>query len=543
MNNLKGQDLLRNPFLNKGTAFTEDERIKYNLIGLLPKKIDSIEDQAKIVYERFKSFENSLEKHLFLMNLYDINRTLFYYTAGKHVVEFLPIIYTPTIGDAVMNYSDKFDTPKDAVFLSVDQPKNIKESILQAAGELDDIKLIVVTDGEGVLGIGDWGVQGVDIAIGKLAVYTIAAGVNPKNVLPVVIDAGTNNKTLLNNPMYLGNKFERVTGQKYDDFIDKFVNVCLKLFPETLIHWEDFGRGNARRILEKYKDTICTFNDDIQGTGVMMVSALNAVARVTKIPVKNHRILVFGAGTAGVGVCDQILLEKIRTGLSCDEAKKQFYLVDRNGLITDDMNDLTEGQKKYAHKKEEFKTSLKDLIKIIEEVKPTVLIGTSGVHGAFTEDVIKVMAKVNDRPAILPISNPTKLAEAKASDIIEWTYGKALVVTGGPSDPVYYNGIKYEIGQANNALLYPGLGLGIITAKSKVVTDGMLSAAAHGIASLQDLSKPGAPLLPPVSNLRIASKLVATAVVEAAVKENINRAPISDAEKAVEAEIWEAKYN
>lgn len=542
MINLKGQDLLRNPFLNKGTAFTEEERIKYDLVGLLPDAIMTIEDQEKIVYERFKSFDDPLEKHLFLMNLYDINRTLFYYTAGRHVVEFLPIVYTPTIGDAVINYSKKFDTPKDAVFLSINHPENIKKSIERVAKELDEIKLIVVTDGEGVLGIGDWGVQGVDISIGKLAVYTIAAGVNPKNVLPVVIDAGTNNKKLLDDPTYLGNRFERVTGKKYDDFIDQFVNICLGMFPETLMHWEDFGRGNARRILEKYRKNVCTFNDDIQGTGVMMVSALNAVARATKIPVKNHRIVVFGAGTAGVGVSDQILLEKIRNGLSEEEARGQFYLVDRNGLITDDMDDLTEGQKKYAHPKHEFKKPLKNLAEIIETVKPTVLIGTSGVHGAFTEDAIKAMAKVNDRPAILPISNPTKLAEAKAFDIIKWTNGKALVVTGSPSDPVEYNGVTYTIGQANNALLYPGLGLGIIVAKSKVVTDNMLSAAAHGIASLQDLSKPGAPLLPPVSRLRDASKLVATAVVKAAMDEGINRAKIKNAEEAVENEIWEAYY-
>lgn len=542
MNNLKGLDLLRNPFLNKGTAFTEKEREKYELTGLLPDAVNTIEEQEKVFYERSKSFKDNLEKHYFLMNIYDTNRTLFYYLVSKHVTEFLPVIYTPTIGDAVMNYSRSYDTPKDAVFLSVDHPERIRESIESALKDLDEIKLIVVTDGEGVLGIGDWGVQGVDISIGKLAVYTVASGMNPSDVLPVVIDDGTNNEKLLNDPAYVGMRHERIRGKKYDDFIDQFVKTCTKMFPGVLIHWEDFGRGNARRILEKYREKICTFNDDIQGTGVMMVSAMNALAEVTKIPVKDHRVLVFGGGTAGVGVSDQILLEKMRSGLKKEDALKQFYLVDRQGLLTEDIDDLTEGQKKYARPKGEFKKPLKDLAEIVRTVKPTVLIGTSGVHGAFTEDAVRAMAEVNERPAVMPISNPTSRCEAKAEDIIRWTDGRGLVVTGSPSAPVEYNGVTYTIGQANNALLYPGLGLGIVAAKAKTVSDGMLSAAAHGIASLQDLSKIGAPILPPVSELRKASKLVATAVVKECVSEGLNREPIKDVEKAVEKEIWEIKY-
>lgn len=542
MNNLRGLELLRNPFFNKGTAFTKEEREEYGLDGLLPETIMTIDEQAALVYERTKAFTDNLEKHNFLMNVYDTNRTLFYYLVSKHVTEFLPIIYTPTIGDAVINYSKNYDTPKDAVFLSVNHPEKIKTSMQAALKDLEEIKLIVVTDGEGVLGIGDWGVQGVDISIGKLAVYTVAAGVNPRNVLPVVIDAGTNNETLLNDPLYAGNRHKRVTGKVYDDFIDKFVKESLELFPEVLMHWEDFGRGNARSILEKYRANICTFNDDIQGTGVMMVSAMNAVAEVSGIPVKDHRILVFGGGTAGVGVSDQILLEKVLSGMKEEDAVKQFYLVDRQGLLTEDMTDLTEGQKKYARAKGEFNRPLKDLAEIVQEVKPTVIIGTSGVHGAFTEKVVKAMAAVNERPAILPISNPTRLCEATAEDIIKWTDGRALVVTGSPSAPVEYNNVTYNIGQANNALLYPGLGLGIITAKAKTVSDGMLSAAAHAIVSLQDLSKPGAPILPPVYMLKEASKLVATAVVKACVEEGLNRVPITDARAAVEKQIWEPNY-
>lgn len=541
---LKGIDLLRNPFFNKGTAFTKEERVKYGLVGLLPNKIRTIEEQEEIVYKKIKNINDNLQKHHFLMSLYDTNRTLFYYVVGKHVTELLPIIYTPTIGDAVMNYSNTYDTPKDAVFLDVNDIGSIRSSIEGGIEDLDEVKLIVVTDGEGVLGIGDWGVQGVDISIGKLAVYTVASGINPKSVLPVVIDGGTNNEKLLNDLEYLGNRHERVTGKKYDEFIDEFVKVTTDMFPEVLIHWEDFGRGNARRILEKYRDKICTFNDDIQGTGVMMVSALNAVAKVTNIPVKDHRILVFGGGTAGIGVSDQIKLEKIRTGLTEEEATKQFYVVDRYGLITDNMENLTEGQKKYARPAREFNKPLTDLAEIVEVVKPSVIIGTSGVPGAFTEDVVKNMCKYNEHPAIMPISNPTKLCEAKASDIIKWSKGKALVVTGSPSDPVDYNGVSYKIGQANNALLYPGLGFGIVIAKAKRVTDNMLSAAANGIASIQDLETIGASILPPVSKLKEASVLVATAVVKQAIKDGVCRADISEdtALEEVKKSIWEARY-
>ncbi|MGL4454151.1 MAG: NAD-dependent malic enzyme [Sarcina sp.] len=542
MENLKGIDLLRNPFFNKGTAFTKEERGKYELEGLLPVAIRSIDEQAEIVYKRVNSIEDNLEKNLYLMNIYNTNRRLFYYTAGKYVTELLPIIYTPTIGDAVINYSKTFDSPKDAVFLSAFDIDNIEKQINAGIKDLDEIKLIVVTDGEGVLGIGDWGVQGVNISIGKLAVYTIASGINPKNVLPVVIDAGTNNEELLNSDFYIGNKKERMTGDKYYKYIDKFVSVVTKMFPDVLVHWEDFGRGNARTILEKYRKKICTFNDDIQGTGVMMVSALNAVAKITNITVKDHKIVIFGGGTAGVGVSDQILFEKIRAGKSEEEALKDFYLVDRYGLIIDNMENLTEGQRKYARSNNEFLNPITDLAKIVKEVEPTVLIGTSGGAGAFTKEVVEIMSSINERPAIMPISNPTRLCEAKASDIIKWSDGKALVVTGSPSEPVEYNGVTYKIGQANNALLYPGLGLGIVAAKAKMVTDNMLSAAAYGIASLQDLSKEGAAILPPVNLLREASKLVAVSVVNQAIADGVNKYSIENSEKVIEELIWNAEY-
>ncbi|MGL4570837.1 MAG: NAD-dependent malic enzyme [Clostridium sp.] len=544
MKELKGQDILRNPFFNKGTGFTEDERKNLGLIGLLPSEVRTIEEQEILVYEKVTTIENNLDKHLYLMDLYNRNRTLFYYTISGHVKELLPIIYTPTIGDAVINYSNTFNSPSDAVFLSVDHKELIEEALKNAAKDLDEIKLIVVTDGEGVLGIGDWGVNGVSISIGKLAVYTVAAGVNPRNVLPVVIDAGTNNEKLLNNPFYLGEKHLRIRGDKYDEFIDEFVKTSIKLFPEVLLHWEDFGRSNASRILEKYREQVCTFNDDIQGTGVMMVSAMNSICKITNKPIKDHKILVFGGGTAGIGICDQILFEMVNDGLSHEEALNNFYVFDRFGLITTDLSDLTEGQKKYAKNRSDFgdNPSLDSLENVIELIKPTVLIGTSGVFGAFTEEAVNLMAKYNERPAIMPISNPTSHSEATADDLINWTSGKALVVTGSPSAPVIYDGVTYNIGQANNALLYPGLGLGLITSKPTTVTDSILSKAAHAIIEIQDLSAVGASILPPVSMLKETSKLVAEAVVSETIVEGLNRVTITDAKEAVKKEIFEAYY-
>lgn len=544
MKELKGQDVLRNPFLNKGTGFTEEERKSLGLVGLLPNEVRTIEEQEVLVYEKVSNIENNLDKHLYLMDLYNKNRTLFYYTIGKHIKELLPIIYTPTIGDAVMNYSNNFDGPSGAVFLSVEHKDLIEEALKNGAKDLDEIKLIVVTDGEGVLGIGDWGVNGVSIVVGKLAVYTVAAGINPRNVLPVVIDAGTNNEKLLNDPFYLGEKHLRIYGEKYDEFIDEFVKVSNKLFPKVLLHFEDFGRSNARDILEKYRDKICTFNDDIQGTGVMMVSAMNAIARVTNKPIKDHKIVVFGGGTAGIGICDQILFEMENQGLSHEEALNRFYVIDRYGLITNDLENLTEGQKKYAKNRSDFPkdSSLEKLEDIIELVRPTTLIGTSGVFGAFSEKAVKLMAKYTERPAIMPISNPTSHSEATAADLIKWTDGKALVVTGSPSDPVEYNGVTYHIGQANNALLYPGLGLGIIVSKPSKVTDCMLSRAAHAIAELQDLDEVGASILPPVTLLRETSKLVGIAVCEESILEGLNRENIENSKEAILKEIYEAYY-
>lgn len=535
--------ILDNPFKNKGTAFTDEERKEYGLTGLLPSKVETIEEQAQRLYKSYQKYESNYDKHRFLMDIYDVNRTLFYYLIGKHITEMLPIIYTPTIADAVMEYSTDFKTPKDAAYVSVNSPETIKERLIQASEPLDNVKLLVITDGEGVLGIGDWGVQGGAIAIGKLAVYTAAAGIDPEQVLPVIIDAGTNNQTLLDDSNYLGLKEKRVSGEEYLSFIDQIVEAGQALFGErVLFHWEDFGREHAATILEKYKNQITTFNDDIQGTGIMMAAAVESVVTITEKPLDEQTILVYGAGTAGIGITDQLLSEMKLKGIDEEKAKKHIYLFDRYGLITEDMDDLTEGQKRYAHAADEWEGPITDLETAVKTVNPSILIGTSGQSNAFTEEIVKHMAQTHERPAIFPISNPSTLQEAQAEEIIHWTDGRGLVVTGSPSDPIEYKGITYTIGQANNALLYPGLGFGIVIAEAEKVTEHILSEAASGIVSLQNLEKLGAGLLPPVAQLREASTLVAAAVIKAAIEDGVTDLKVEDTLQIVKEATWTPAY-
>lgn len=542
MSTQKGKAILNNPFLNKGTAFSLAERADLEIEGLLPSAVQTLAQQIEVTYAQLSQLESRYAKNKFLMNLYNTNRILYYALVGEHVKELLPVIYTPTIADSVREFSTDFIRPNDAVYLDVNHPETIEAVLKNASHDLEQVDLLVITDGEGVLGIGDWGVQGVMISVGKLAVYTVAAGMDPRRVLPIVIDNGTNRKELLEDPNYLGNRQERKTGQEYWDYIDQFVTTAKTLFPKVLFHWEDFGRGNASVILEKYRNEVTTFNDDIQGTGVMMSAALNSVAEVTKKPVQDHTFVIFGAGTAGIGVTEQIKLEMTLNGLSEEEANKRFYLVDRFGLVTKDQENLTEGQQRFARDKSEFEGSVSTLAEVIKAVKPSVLIGTSGQAGSFTKEIIEDMASFNERPAILPISNPTDLQEATAKDILTFTNGRGLVVTGSPSEPVTIGDVTYHIGQANNALLYPGLGLGIVISKASTVTDSMLSAAAHGIANFQDLSQPGMALLPPLDAVRPASKAVAMAVVNAAIKDGVATQEIQDVEQAVDSAVWKAIY-
>ncbi|ENI8474333.1 NAD-dependent malic enzyme [Listeria monocytogenes] len=539
-----GFDYMNNPLLNKGTAFSKEERASYQLDGLLPPIIETIEQQAVRIETQIENLETPLHKHQLLTNLYNENRTLYYYVVTKNVTDYLPIIYTPTIGDAVIQYHKEYTAPDEALFIDAFAPEKLSASIKNYAKNNPNIDMIVITDGEGVLGIGDWGVNGVKIAVGKLAVYTVAAGLAPDRVLPVVIDAGTNNETLLNDPLYLGNKRPRLSESEYDAFIASFVNVMKEVFPKAILHWEDFGRANASRILHNYRDKICTFNDDIQGTGAMVVAAVLATIQVSKIPLSEQKIIIFGAGTAGIGIADQLSAQWMReTGLPFESAKKHFYLVDRNGLVLDNMTDLTTGQKKYAHPLTEWSNVPTDTLEnLMEAVHPTMLIGCSGVTGAFKESIVKKMTQYTERPAILPLSNPTKLAEATASDLIQWTDGKALIVTGSPSKPVEYQHTTYEIGQANNALLYPGLGLGALVTRAKYITDGMLAAASMAVAEQISPNKAGAALLPHVRTLRETSRAVAIAVANQAIKENIHQVELKNVTEAIEREMWQPIY-
>lgn len=537
------QEIINNPFINKGTAFTLEERKALKLVGVLPTVVQTLEQQVAQTYQEFQKKVSDLEKRVYLMTLFNTNRTLFYALMSQHVEEFMPIVYDPTVADAIRQYDELFMKPQDAAFLSIDHPDEIEEALKNAAGDRD-IRLIVVTDAEEILGIGDWGIGGVAISIGKLMVYTAAAGINPNQVLPLVLDVGTNNKQLIEDPLYLGNRHPRVRGEAYYDFVDKFVSTAERLFPRLYLHWEDFGRSNAATILEKYRNRITTFNDDVQGTGIVALAGILGALEISKEKFTDQRVMVFGAGTAGVGIATQISEEFKQQGLSDSEARARIYLVDKQGLLFEDTEDLTEGQKHFVRQRAEFDnaSSLTDLYHAVKTVHPTVLIGTSTTPGMFSEEVVKEMASVVKRPIIFPLSNPTELAEATAKDLIHWTDGRALIATGIPSAPVVYNGITYNIGQANNALMYPGLGLGIIASTAKLVTQTLLSEAAHALGGIVDTSKPGAAVLPPVEKLTEFSEHIAVVVAESAIKQGLTREKIEDARKAVKAAKWYPKY-
>lgn len=540
---MKTMDIIHNPFKNKGTAFTEEERRKLGLIGTLPGSVQTIEQQAKRVYDQYKIRPDGMQKRKFLMEVFNTNRTLFYYVLSHHIEELLPIVYDPVIAPAIEQYSEIFMLPQEAAFLSIEHPEDIEESLKNAA-DGRDIRLIVVTDAEGILGIGDWGVNGVNISVGKLMIYTAAAGINPSQVLPVSVDVGTNNQELIHDPLYLGLKKPRVTGKEYYDMVDKFVASARKLFPDVYIHFEDFGRDNATKILNKYRNEIPVFNDDVQGTGIVSLAGVLGALEISGQKITDQRFLTFGAGTAGMGIANLLCKELQLQGLSEEEAKKHFYLVDKQGLLFDDTEGLTPEQKPFTRSRDEFDNSeeLTNLEAVIKAVHPTVMIGTSTTPGAFTEGAIREMAAHTERPIIFPISNPTRLIEAMPKDLLEWTDGKALIATGIPVEDVEYKGVSYAIGQANNALIYPGVGLGVLASKARLVNDQMISAAAHSLGGIVDTTKPGAAVLPPVSKIHEFTKTVAKAVAQSAIDQGLADPDITDAEKAIEAIKWEAKY-
>ena len=540
---MKKHSILNDPFLNKGTAFTQEERKELDLIGLLPPYIQTIEEQAAQTYAQMQTKVNNLEKRLFLMEIFNTNRTLFYYLFSKHLEEFNPIVYDPTIAETIEGYSDLFVDPQYAAYLDINHPENIEETLKNAADNRD-IRLIVVTDAEGILGIGDWGVNGVDISVGKLMVYTGAAGIDPSMVLPLVIDAGTNREELRNNPNYLGNRHERVRGDKYYDFIDKFVQTAERLFPKLYLHWEDFGRMNAANILEKYRKNIPTFNDDIQGTGIVTLGGIFGAMDITGEKLVDQVYLCYGGGTAGAGIASRVLREMVSQGLSEEEAYERFFMVDKQGLLFDDMDDLTPEQKPFAKNRANFPNAdkLTDLLEVVKTVKPTILVGTSTQPNTFTKEIVEAMCQNTERPCIFPLSNPTKLAEASAEDLIVWSDGKAFVATGIPSDNVIYKGVEYIIGQANNALIYPGLGLGVLASEASLLTDEMIGAAAHSLSGITDITKPGAPVLPPFKYVADVSIKVAEAVAKKAQEQGLARAQEKDMAKAVRDFKWIPKY-
>jgi len=546
---LRGRQVLADPRINKGTAFSAAERADLDLIGLIPSAHLTLDQQASRIYAQYQRQSSNLARNVLLNELHDRNEVLYYRVLSDHLSEMLPVIYTPTVGEAIENYSHEYRRPR-GVYLSVNQPELIGRSLEAYGLGGEDVDLIVATDAGAILGIGDWGVGGISIAVGKLVVYTAAGGIDPGRTIPVMLDVGTDRQSLLDDPMYIGNRHRRVPPAEYDAFLEAFVTAVRRLFPRALLHWEDVATANARRLLTRYRDVLPSFNDDVQGTGAVNMAAVLAAVKATGIELPGHRFVIFGAGSAGTGIADQLTAALVASGLSDAEARAQFWAVDRHGLIVADTDGLSEAQRQYARESAEVTDWHRDgtvggitLAEVVRRVHPTVLIGTSARGGAFTEDIVKDMAAHADRPVIMPMSNPTELAEARPADLMEWTGGRALVATGSPFDPVTYRGTTYVIGQANNALVFPGLGLGAIAVRASKITDGMLSAAAHAVASLVDTSAAGAPLLPQVEALRDTSLTVAVAVAGAAIADGVAASKVpDDLAGHVQALMWQPVY-
>jgi malate dehydrogenase (oxaloacetate-decarboxylating) len=531
---LRGRQVLADPRINKGTAFSDAERASLDLIGLVPAGHMTLDQQASRVYSQYLRQSSELDRNVLLNEVHDRNEVLYYRLLADHLSEMLPVVYTPTVGQAIENYSHEYRRPR-GVYLSVDQPELIEQSLRAFGLAGDDVDLIVATDAGSILGIGDWGVGGMGIAVGKLAVYTAAAGIDPGRCIPVMLDVGTDRQSLLDDPMYIGNRHPRVPVPEYDAFMAAFVAAVRTVFPRALLHWEDMAPAHARRLLATYRDQVLSFNDDVQGTGAVNLAAVLAAVRATGLELPAHRIVIFGTGAAGTGIADQLTSELTAHGLTEDQARSRLWAVDRYGLIVAGDSRYTGGQLRYGRDQAEVAGWQEDptlggigLAETVSQVHPTVLIGTSARGGAFTEVIVQQMAAHVDRPVIMPMSNPTELAEARPADLIAWTGGRALVATGSPFPPLDYRGTRYVIGQANNALVFPGLGLGAIAAGATAITDGMLSAAAHALTGLVDTGAPGSPLLPEVAALRETSLAVAVAVARAAAADNVATTQLGD---------------
>ena len=543
----RGAAVLAIPAINRGTAFTAAQRHELGMTGLLPSGVSTLDGQLRRTYAQYSHQGDDLAKWVYLTNLHNRNEVLFYKLLSEHIEEMLPIVYTPTVGSAIQEFSNEFRRSR-GVYLSVDHPEDVEQALRNSGLGANDVDLLVATDSEGILGIGDQGVGGIEISVGKLAVYTAAAGIHPSRALPVVLDVGTDNLNLLNDEMYLGERHPRVRGERYDRLIDAYVTACQKLFPHAMLHWEDFGAANARRILNTYADQVCTFNDDMQGTAAVVLAAAFSAVRAAGSRLRDQRVVIHGAGTAGLGIADMMRDQMVREGLSREDATARFWALDREGLLGDDRAaHLYDFQLPYARPWDEIKDwgtpgSRPGLADVVRHARPTMLIGTSTQAGAFTEHIVRDMAAHTERPIIMPLSNPTPRAEAMPADLLAWTGGRALVATGSPFAPVELDGVTYQIAQANNALVFPGLGLGVTVARASHITDRLIAAAADAVAKLSDATRPGTSLLPPVRDLRPVSAAVAIEVVRVADAEGLAQVPIDNPIQQVHDTMWRYEY-
>lgn len=541
-----GYTLLELPLLNKGSAFTQEERSNFNLHGLLPHIIETIEEQSQRSYQQFCAFNDDINKHIYLRNIQDTNETLFYHLIENHLEEMMPVIYTPTVGEACQRFSDIYRRHR-GIFISYPD-RDFIEDILQNVNK-NNVKVIVITDGERILGLGDQGIGGMGIPIGKLSLYTACGGISPAYTLPITIDVGTNNQQLLNDPIYMGWRQPRISGDEYYDFVDDVITAIKRRWPKALIQFEDFAQKNAMPLLEKYRDKICCFNDDIQGTAAVSVGSLLAASKAAGKQLKDQVVTFLGAGSAGCGIAEQIILQMVAEGLTDTEARARVFMVDRFGLITENQPNLLDFQRKLAQKAEVVEQwanidEVISLLDVVQNAKPTVLIGVSGQPGLFTEQIIKTMAQHCERPIVMPLSNPTSRVEAVPADIVQWTEGRALIATGSPFAPVNYHGKLYHIAQCNNSYIFPGIGLGVVASGATRITENMLMASSRALADCSPLLQdPQADLLPSLGEIQSVSKVIAFDVAKAAIQDGV-AVMINDEllKQKIEESFWHPEY-
>ena len=544
---LTGYLLLDNPMLNKGSAFSREERLEFGLLGLLPPHTSTLAEQSARAYENYRRKETDVERYVFLVSLQDRNETLFYRLLQEHTAEMMPIIYTPTVGLGCQSYSHLFRRPRG---LYISYPERGEIDAILANAPTDAPAVIVVTDGERILGLGDLGVGGMGIPVGKLSLYTLCAGIHPRATLPILLDAGTDNRGLLEDPLYLGWRHERVRGAEYDEFVEAFVDAVMRRFPNVLLQWEDFAKGNAARLLERYRDRLCTFNDDIQGTGAVTLAGLLAATKAAGVSLGDQRVVLLGAGSAAHGISDQIVAAMTDEGLTPQEARSRLWLLDSRGLIHTGRPGLDSFKERYAQPCQSLagwrleRPGSPNLLEVVRHTRPTVLIGTSAQPGSFTEEVVREMARHVERPVIFPLSNPTSKSEAAPRDLVEWTKGRALVATGSPFPEVEYGGRRIRVGQCNNSFIFPGVGLGVRASGARRVTDAMFVAAARALAELSPaLCEEGAPLYPRLESVREVSRLVALAVGREAQRSGLVAAAApGELESRVEEMMWTPHY-